>query len=213
MRSWIAGLGVVGVGCAPMADDRSFSLTGGFDAVQVELSNGDLSVYAVEGDAVLLDVDFGGLASSGSVDRRVEDGVLVVDYACRLCGGDVSLGVPAGLPVRAWLAHGDLSLEGLSGPVSAEVRAGAIEVDELACDADLLAHAGSIEGSWSERPLGIRAEAHVGAVELELPTGAYDLDVRATLGVVRLDAIVHDPSADAAVRAVAGAGEVALVGR
>jgi hypothetical protein len=202
------------VGCGPVAEDRSVVLTGDFDAIQVDLSNGDLVVEQVEGDEVLLDVDFGGVSRRGGIDRYVDDeGVLVLDYACGLCGGDLRVGVPAGLPVRAFVAHGDLELGGLSGPVSGEVRAGAITGNELACDAELFANAGAIDLVWSFRPVAVRAEAHVGAVAIELPAGGYALDTRSNLGVVRLTNVFDDPAADGAIQALAGAGEVAITGR
>ena len=39
------------------------------------------------------------------------DGVLVLDFGCLACGGDLSVGVPAHVPVTAFVRAGDLGFD------------------------------------------------------------------------------------------------------
>lgn len=206
---WILG---VTVACGPIVDERSFTIEGDFDAVRVKLSNGEAIVGLAEGEAVELDVDFGGVGRPSSVGRYVEQGVLVIDYSCTLCGGDLELGIPDGMPVDITVLHGDLELVGLTGPVRGEVHTGSIAGEDLDCDTDVVAYAGSIELDWDFRPLAVQAETHVGALSLGVPAGPYRLDVGSNLGVVRLFDVVHDDRATSAISAFAFMGEVEIEG-
>lgn len=200
------------VGCAPIMEERSFTIEGEFDAVQLKLSNGEAQLGLASGDAVEMDVDFGGVGRPQAVSRRVEDGVLIIDYSCALCGGDLVVGIPDGMPLDVSVLHGDLELNDLTGPVRGDVHTGSIEGSGLACDTDLIAHAGEIDLGWDFRPTAVQAEAHIGALRLEVPAGAYDLDVRARLGLVRFVNVQHDADADSAITAFAHAGEAVIDG-
>ncbi|MEZ4320975.1 MAG: hypothetical protein R3F61_26085 [Myxococcota bacterium] len=213
MRLWTMAGAVAGmVGCAPISDERTYAIEGDFDSVRIELSNGDLDVHPVAGTQVTVEADFGGVGRPNTVSRYVEDGELVIDYACGLCGGDLDVGIPGDLPVRAVLQHGDLELEGLTGPVSAELHAGSVVGTDLACDVDVFNHAGSVELEWGFRPVFVDAEAHLGSVLLEVPAGGYALDLHANVGVVRLVDVFDDPDSDASIAAFAHAGEVQIEG-
>ncbi|MCB9679338.1 MAG: hypothetical protein H6737_29810 [Alphaproteobacteria bacterium] len=208
---WALGLAFA-VGCGPIADEREYRIEGDFTSVRVELSNGDLVVEEVEGAQVLVDADFGGVGGPGTVSRYMDGDQLVIDYACGLCGGDLEVGLPAGMPVDVVLAHGDLSLEGLSGPVTAELHAGSVEGEGLACDTTIFNHAGSIELEWDFRPVFVDAEAHLGAISLEVPAGGYQLDTHSNIGVVRLIDVFDDPESDSELHVFAHAGEVEIAG-
>lgn len=203
---WVAAV----AGCTVGAEDREIVIRGDFDAIRVELGNGDLRIAEGPADEVRLEVEHGGV---GRAERRLEDGVLVIDYGCRLCGGELDIEVPPGIAVDAVLRHGDLVLDGLSGPVSARVRAGRIAGDGLACDVDLFANAGAIELGWDFRPRAVVAETHLGAVTLDVPAGGYDLWARSTIGAVRLSDVFHDGDADGSIDARSHVGAVEIVGR
>lgn len=201
------------VACGPIADDREWDIVGDFSEVEVRLSNGDLRIEGIDGDRVEVDTDFGGVARHGSVSRYVEDDALVIDYDCALCGGDLAIGVPRWMPLRASLDHGDLGIDGMSGDVFAEVHTGSIGASELGGAFDALAHAGGIEVEFDTRPTDVRAESRIGAVLVEVPRGPYFIDASATFGVVQLTNVSHDRDSDEAIDVVAHAGEVRIVGQ
>ena len=209
------GLILVGlVGCHGVADERDYTIRGDFQDVRVELSNGDLTIRAAEpgADAIEMRADVGGVGGGNAIERRMDGDTLVIDYRCGFCGGDVELIVPEQLPVDAWVKRGDLELDGLSAPVVAEVRTGAIQGYDLASDTEIFANAGGIELTYRERPARIDVESHVGGVVLEVPSGGYRLDTRGHLGAVRLVDVWDDASAEEEIRVFTHAGGVEILG-
>lgn len=201
----------IGVGCGEI-DEGPFVVGDGFDRVEVKLSNGDLTIVAHDEPEVVIEADFGGLSRPGSIGRYLDDGVLIVDYDCALCGGEVLVRVPHGVPVDADLAQGDLTLDGLSGPVVANMQAGEITGIDLACDANLSTRAGEVNLSYSFRPADLLATTTLGEVNVELPAGAYDFDFGSRVGVVNLWDVSHDPGADSRIALFAEAGEINVTG-
>lgn len=199
------------VGCGDL-DKGPFVIDAPVDTVVVRLSNGDLTVRAHERDEVVIEADFGGLARPGAVGRYVEDGVLTVDYDCVLCGGDITVSVPAWVDVEAQLTHGDLSLQDLHGSVTANLQAGELSGVGLGCSANLSTRAGAIELEYAERPRLLVAQTTMGKVDLVVPAGAYDLDLGSHAGVVHLFDVTHDADADSHISAFAETGEVTITG-
>lgn len=207
----VAGALVVTAGCGEI-DEGPFVVGEGFDRVEVRMSNGDLTVEAHDEAEVVIDADFGGLARPGAIGRYLSDGVLIIDYDCALCGGEVVVRVPHGVPVEAELSQGDLTLIGLSGPVLANMQAGEITGTELACDANLSTRAGEVNLSYSFRPADLIASTTFGEVNVDLPAGAYDFDFGSRAGVVNLWDVSHDPGADSSIALFAEAGEINVHG-
>jgi len=63
-----------------------------------------------------------------------------------------------------------------------------------------------------ERPADVHACAAAGEVTIEVPEGAYDLDLRGGAGEVSTEGVVHDPSAVHTIVGCVGAGELSVVG-
>jgi hypothetical protein len=209
------GLALVGlVGCHGVSDQRLYTITGDYEDLRVELSNGDLSIEAAEpGErSIRMEADFGGVGGSDAIDRYMDGDTLVIDYRCGFCGGDLELVIPADLPVDAYVRRGDLSLEGLSASVLAEVETGAIEGTHLTADVEAFVNAGGIELEFDDRPGLVDVETHVGAVLLEVPSGGYRIDARGHLGAVTLSDVWEDASSEEELRVFNHAGEVRILG-
>lgn len=199
------------VGCGEI-DEGPFVVGEGFDRVEVQLTSGDLAVVRADGGEVVIDADFGGLSQPGTIGRYIDDGVLVIDYACTLCGGDVEVQVPDGVPVDVTLTQGDLTLERLTGSVLANVQAGAIRGVDLACDAQVSTRAGAVELTYAFRPRQVLAETTFGSIDLTVPAGAYALEFGGHVGVVDLWDVENDPSASSSLVAIAEAGAITIRG-
>lgn len=199
------------MGCTVTAAEQRFEVgADNVDGVDIQLGNGDLDVYVIDGDAILVDADVGGL---GIEDAVIVDGTLVLDFGGIAAGGDVSVGLPGDRFVNVSMLHGDLDLHGLEGPVAADVRAGSITGDELLCDTVLTAWAGSIDVAFAGDFVHVDARASMGAVDVVVPIGDYQLDVAAGIGAIELVDVRDDPSARGRVRARTGLGSVSVWGR
>ena len=204
------GLGLA-VGCGDV-EEGPFVFGEDFGAVEVRLSSGDLTVAHTDGDEVVIDADFGGLSGPGSVGHHISDGVLVIDYDCALCGGDVEVLVPDGVPVDATVTRGDLHLERLTGSVLANVQAGAISGEDLACDAHVSTRAGEIELAYAFRPRQVLAETTFGSIDLTVPSGAYAIEFGGNVGVVNLWDVENDPDSPSSLVTIVEAGEITIRG-
>lgn len=207
-----AGVVLLAVGCGEI-DEGPFVVGEGFERVEVKLSNGDLTVQAHDADEVVIDAEFGGLARPNAIGRYLADGVLIVDYDCALCGGEVVVSVPHGVPVDVDMAQGDLTLDGISGALLANLQAGEITGIDLSCDANVSTRAGEVSLTYGNRPRSLLATTTFGEVNVDLPAGAYDFDFGSRAGVVNLWDVEHDPRSNDRVSLFAEAGEINVRGR
>ena len=199
--------------CGTLADERTYTADGDFSSVKIRLTNGDLSVVTGVSDEVEIDVDFSGFANADDVSRYVKDDQLVVNYSCPLCGGDLWVEVPEGMPIEAELANGDIYLADLSGKLNANVQNGGIEGLHLSGDAHLSARAGTVTLEYEERPDFVLAETTVGVIDVYVPTGGYDLEFGGNAGVVHLTDVFVDETAESQLKLFTETGEINVTGR
>lgn len=208
---WLAALLVATGGCVVAVDD-DFCVDEPVVGVVLDIDNGDVVVEP--GDRLCVSVELGGVGSGG-VGHRVEREVLFLDYACSgLCGGEITVTAPADLLLDVELGAGDLQLDGRRGEVLARLGAGELSAHDLEAErAELAVGTGDLNASWRTRPLDVVALTAAGAVDLEVPAGAYALTVSADGGAVALEGVYDDPGAEAAIQAETGAGSVRIRGR
>jgi hypothetical protein len=206
---------VPGVACG-VAVEESFIVREPVRRIVLQLDTGDARVEGTDDDHVQVTVELGGL-SSKTPHRRVEDGVLYLDYACErqeLCGGDLIVRAPRGVELDARMDRGDLRIDGLRGEVEARMRSGEIFVSDFGGrHLDLVVESGTLGATLVERPTAVTMTTSSGTISLTLPEGAYVLDLQANEGSVETDRVAHDPDADAEITAMTGRGKVLVQGR
>lgn len=107
---------------------------------------------------------------------------------------------------------GDIYIVGHEGELSASTNAGSIEGTAL-CSAtvDASIDAGDLELEFCDRPVAVTTRVNTGSIEMELPSGDYDLQLDTNLGSITvLKGIVDDAAADVSIQADVDLGDVTL---
>lgn len=175
-----------------VAVEQTVTVSQPIDRIVVDVSAGDVKVVAREGD-VRLTGAFGG-AGHGPISHEVTDGVLVVRYDCRLCGGELKIEAPDGVALDLTLGAGDLSVVDMAGNTDANVDLGSVDVSYV------------IAPEWIDLQLG------TGAIEIVVPAGGYALDVRTERGKVELDGVEDDPTSTNTIVARTANGSIDVFG-
>lgn len=214
MRRWQVPLGLLvstTSGCV-VAKDGQWSFGAGIDRVVLELGSGDVEVVPSGSDRTHLDLDFGGVTVSDVGPERTGDTLWVDLYCDGVCGGDAVLEVPDDIAVDVRVHRGDLWVDGLTGGrLDAMVGAGDLSVEGLQVPR-VAVSVGAGDGSVSLDSVGcVTVQLGAGDASLELPAGAYDLDVSVDTGALDVGrGIVRDPQADRCVDGHVQAGHLSL---
>ncbi|AUS79766.1 hypothetical protein C1701_17160 [Actinoalloteichus sp. AHMU CJ021] len=129
-----------------LTDSHEFALTGNHltiatDGSTVELRESDI-------DTVSFDQYLGGAASDGNASWTVDGDTLLLETTCTGftpdCSGRYAITVPAGTAVEVTGRGRSVTVAGLSGPVSASLDNGTIDVSDTSGDLDLTARSGHI---------------------------------------------------------------------
>ncbi|TNE90450.1 MAG: hypothetical protein EP330_08115 [Deltaproteobacteria bacterium] len=109
---------------------------------------------------------------------------------------------------------GDLEVDGLDGSLFARADAGRIDVvGARAAEVEVSSGAGDLSLVLEGFPQFVSAFASAGAVELELPGGAYALEATADAGDVQVRGLTQDASAARRIEVRSAAGDVTVIGR
>ena len=195
--------------------DARYTITQPVKAVVLDLGKGDVEIAQGYADEVYVEVDMGGLTTA-DLGPRIEEDILYLEYRCggaSVCGGDLFVALPPGMPVIAELGAGDLGIHGISGNVQARLSAGDLWADDLASEVVWLSTgAGAVEADFTERPLDVDLSVGAGDAWLTVPEGAYNLSIDAGAGDISIWNVDHDPSAEGHLSLAAGAGAVTVEG-
>lgn len=201
---------LAGSGCV-VAIDETITVRQPVDAIVISVTAGDVTIDAAEGD-VELSGDFGG-PGRGTIGHELVDGVLTIDYDCKLCGGKLSISCPPETGITADVGGGDLTLNGMAGSVNASLGGGTTKIrghgaGNVTLDADV----GDAELEFLASPERIDVSVGTGTIGIDVPIGAYALDLDATNGFVDVSGVTDDPGAPYAIVAYAGTGSIAIQG-
>ena len=217
-----------------------YSTTSTFDAaevrsLQIDNDDGSIDVIAdssVGGGAIVVtaDVDDGWKASE--VSATLVDGVLQVSGRCPFLGSpwckvDVTVSVPAELPVTVRGSNGSIRVSGVTADLDVSVGNGSIELADVAAPlraasdngrisayrltspmVDASTDNGSIELSFLDPPRSLRARSANGSLDVVVPdTVGYRVDARSNNGSA--DTTVRtDPSSEYVIDVAADNGSV-----
>lgn len=108
---------------------------------------------------------------------------------------------------------GEIRVTDTRGDLFAFTNAGGIEVTDHEGDfVDLATDGGSIDGEGITAG-EVHATSDAGSVYLDVPGGAWRLDLDTGAGAIRLDGVTHDNQASRTLRARTGAGDLEVHGR
>lgn len=214
-RQILAGLlASVASGCV-VAKEGQWTWGPGIERVVLDLGSGDADVMASGSDRTHLELDFGGVSMTDVGPERTGD-TLRIDLRCDgVCGGDAVLEVPDDIEVEVQVHRGDLWVDGLTGGrLDAMVGAGDLTLEGLAVPR-LGVAVGAGDGSVSLDEVGcVHVQLGAGAASIDLPAGAYDVDVSVGSGALDVGrGIVRDPDADQCVSGHVQAGHLDLQAR
>jgi hypothetical protein len=193
----LSGCGVLastGSGAAPGPDatsaaPRTYTVTSAVTTVIVNGGAGTITVTGSERATVEVTerAYYSNSKEPPATSHAVAGGTLTLSYSCPTqltCGVGYALAVPRGTTVRVSDREGAITLTSLSGPVTAQTIAGAINASGLASPtASLSSRAGSITAAFTAAPASASASTNAGPITLTLPPAvAYKVSAHTYVG-------------------------------
>jgi hypothetical protein len=218
---------VVPAGCAEAdtrtggsttTDQQSYEITEPIDALVVDARAAAVIVEGGDGP-LTVDETYHFSDDKPATSHRVDGSTLhLTDSGCRnddvRCDVEFRVHLPAAAHTEITSQAGAVRLTGLTGDVTVNTRAGAVEGRGLGSDeVSVETQAGAARLEFTQPPSTVRASTEVGAVEVRVPGDtSYAVDVQTTVG--RSDVSVQrDPSSAhrIQIRTSVGAVKVAAV--
>lgn len=208
-----------------------------FSTVVVDGGVGDIRIHTQRDAGAVVNADLYGDDGGPKARVHVSGGVLHVEVECGsldCCGADLDIAVPAEVDVEVGLGVGDLDVLGIAGLVTLDVGVGDIGLEHVSGGLDVHAGTGDIDGrglrsadAWIEAgtgdvslewaadadPNAIAVELGVGAVELAVPHGSYDLRLEAGVGDIDVDDLRDEGGASKRISVEVGTGDIEISGR
>lgn len=204
-------------------------------AVVVDGGVGDLHVHGHAEAGVVIDAALFGSREQPEPHLRVDDGVLYVTTQCDTgcCEADLTLAIPSAASLEIDHGVGNVTVTELEGTVDVDLGTGDIQLDELAGALGLGTGTGRIQGhglrgasAWADvgtgdvtliydpaaAPAAIGVDVGVGAVDLRVPEGAYDLQLSTGVGDVSVSNLHDDRDAGRRIAVDVGTGEIEVRG-
>lgn len=235
----LAGVAVAALSGAVTTEDKgSTTHPGPIRSVDVEIDNGRVDVVGSADPDVVVDRVRHYLHGAPTISEAVADNVLRLRTHCPTfvalqCGVDVRLRVPAGATVQVRTTSGDVTVQGVSGPVAVTTSAGGVRLTGTTGAVKVATSAGSIDGTDLKSPaVDASADAgrirlalaepaarvdlrtHAGSIDLALPAapGGYRVDAKTGAGKANVS-VAQDPTSARAVTARTGAGGIRIHNR
>lgn len=197
-------------------------------------SAGDITIEADQG-ATELTITAGIHGDHTRIQHTRTGDTLELSHTCShwdRCAVDWHIVVPPDLAADLNTGLGDIRVSGLVGALTIETGSGDIDLAHLVAPSITVeTGTGDIRGQHLEcqqfrgetglgdleleltaRPRSVWGSIGTGDIVLNLPGGAYDLDLETGLGDVELAGIRNDSSADAALRLHTGLGDINVNG-
>jgi len=205
-------------------------------ALDIEVSNGAVTVVAVEAEPVAVTARVTGSLHRSEQQTAVEDGRLVVRERCRgwtssfFCRTDYTISVPPGIDVDIRSRHGSVLVRGIEGTVNASSSNGSVAVEDVTGSLQLRSSNGRVEGrglrarvatatssngpvslAFARPPSTVRAESSNGPVEVLVPEDrtAYRVDASSSNGPVET-LVATDPASRRTIVAHSDNGPVTI---
>lgn len=154
---------------------------------------------------------------SAPVDITSEAGNLKVEridgpVSARTNAGNVMLTEVSGI-ANATTQAGAITATSIGGELTASSSAGSITARDLRGGRVVArSQAGKVIVAMVGRPDYVEADASVGAVQVEVPAGAYHVVTKVAIGSAKVENVTHDPASPNRISASSQAGSVKVVG-
>lgn len=194
------------LGCSPTVSRDSATFA---DVVAVEIAVGAGQVNVVAGETLSVERTLSGVATDEAI-QAVEDGILRIDVLCEgvlPCSADVTVTVPAGIPVDLRVGDGGVYLADLDQDLHVEVGDGDVRGEGLAGSARVRSAWGGAWLAFRTPPREVQVAVGVGDVFLSVPDTGYALDVR---GLGGQDVAVRSDTAGPLLRVQTTSGRVSV---
>ena len=185
----LAGLTACGTGVPPGAHTsaRTYTVTAPVTGVVINGGGGAISITGSERSAVEVTERLHYSKTPPTASHAVSGTTLTLSFTCATqldCGVVYDVQVPRGVSVRAANRQGTITLNSLSGPVTARTVAGAISASGLGGpSADLTSNAGAISAVFTVDPSTVRASTNAGSISLIVPGSvAYQVSAHTFVG-------------------------------
>jgi hypothetical protein len=167
---------------------RSFTVSGRVTTVVIDADGGSVEVDGSSRSTVAVSQQ-ASYTSTAPVARHVLSGTtLTLSYSCPSelsCSISYTVAVPRAVAVRVSAGAGAITLNSLSGAVTAQTSEGVIIADDLRSAAvSFKSDTGGIIATWSAVPSSVHASNDVGGVALTVPGSvAYKISTRTIVGL------------------------------
>lgn len=195
-------------------------------SVFVDIEDAELNFVESDDSQVHVTVDGSYSGKAPEITARTNNGVTEITGGCENrgffnnCRLEVTVAMPADLPLDVKGVNGRVSIDEIEGPISVETTNGAIEVSGASGDLDLQTNNGaiSVQDSSSMRidvgttngrielelvdaPTSVEAQTTNGSIEVQLPGDAsYDVDADTVNGNVDTDGVSIDSDSERSLR-------------
>lgn len=214
-RCMVLGALVGVAGCGVHVSEEALDLAAlDLSRVVVDSASGAVTVTAGDTLSVVRSAESG--LPGFEFRHRVQDGALLLEERCplpRTCAVTTTITTPAHLDLDLTLGSGQVELEGLNGAV--DITGEGLTVNGIALRSSAITaslDSGTVALELEDPPRAVFIWVGSGEVNLNVPAGAYLLDVEAPLGELRLVNVVHDPASDLTLSAVVDVGDLAVEG-
>ena len=203
-----AGLCLAGWTVGSVERDQHHVLRGKVSEVQVDATNGDVTLVPTAGREVVVDSHARGALWLPKLHTSVDGGHVSVRGSCNVmvfghCSASFVIRVPAGIAVNVRTRSGDVRASDLDGPVELEASSGDVELSGLTGDVSAKLSSGDITARrLSGRAVLETSSGDIDAVELSSDV----VNARATSGDVDVDLL----AAPRRVNAAASSGDVTI---
>jgi len=201
---------------APTSDER-VRVESASASVAIEVDQGDVEVRAGRGAT--------GVSAVAEVRRVVApertaavlDGEARLSWSCRLwttCRADVRAQVAAGVDLRVETAFGDVRVVGPVGVLELTTGSGGVEARGIeGVEVTVRARSGDVTLAFARAPRAVDVEVSSGDITIEVPQSSYRIAADARGGVVVVNGLRDDPSAQRHIVAETTGGDIRVQAR
>lgn len=182
------------------------------------VENLDVRVVPAAADEITVDVELVGGWLGTDYESEQDGGDILLSASCLPlvipgCGGNVTLGVPAGTQFELQASGQDVDLVGIDGVASVRTGSGNVTGEDLAMvDLSVTTSSGDVDLGFGQQPISVKATTDSGDVDVEVPPGevVYDIVTTTDSGDVDSELEPGGDDAEGFIAVETNSGDVSL---
>ena len=215
----VAVLAILGARLLDRRDFNAVTLGGPVNRIDVQVADGDVELVPGSGDDVVVERSSSWRFRRPDAEAYVDDGTARIRSGCPpivlvvgSCSVTHRIEVPAGVRVDVRTYSGRVTLGGVTGWVRVVTTEGRVEGDGILSPEVLVdTSGGSVGLAFAGAPSRVAVVSGGSGVDLRLPGGPYELDVRPGDGDVDID-VETDDLAERVIEVDTDGGDVSIRG-